>query len=255
MQEREGFVMAKPQHVLALGFGEAFDSLATRLLLLNFRAARAALADDGMRALERSGEPIRAVLLSIPHALGDLGFALGRLRDRAPGIPLRFIAVGRRPSPPGLEEIRSAGVEFSLWEPFDDSALRFVLNAAFQDPGNGELRKVQRAPTTMLARVFSSVGQKAALVYNLSEEGAFLETLRPTSSKGHVRVELPLPSGTVTLEAQVVTTNVPGNIQKAHLPMGMGVVFVDVPEETRRTLAEFVEALAENFHISEPGPT
>jgi len=246
---------ARHQHVLALGFGEAFDSLASRLLLLNFRAIRAALADDGMRKLERSVEPVRAVLLSIPHALGDLGFALGRLRDRAPGRSLRFIALGRRPSPSGLEELRSAGVEFTLWEPFDDGALRFVLNAAVRDPSSGEFRNVQRTPTAMLARVFSSVGQKAALVYNLSEEGAFLETLRPTSSKGHVRVELPLPSGTVTLEAQVVTTNVPGNIQKTHLPMGMGVAFVDVPEETRRTLAEFVEALAENIQISKPDPT
>ena len=89
------------QHVLALGFGEAFDSLAGRLLLLNFRATRAATVDDGVRVVERIGEPIRAVLLSVPHALGDLGFALGRLRDHAPSA-LRFVAVGRRPSPPGL---------------------------------------------------------------------------------------------------------------------------------------------------------
>ena len=249
MQEREGFVTSKPQHVLALGFGEEFEPLAARLLLLNYRAARAALADDGMRALERSGEPIRAVLLSIPHGLGDLGLTLDRLRDRAPGSSLRFIAVGRRPSAPVLEELRSAGVEFALWEPFDDSALRFALNATVHDPGSGALRRVQRAPTTMLARIFSSVGQKAALVYSLSEGGAFLETLRPTSSKGHVRVELPLPSGTVTLEAQVMTTNVPGNLRNPHLPMGMGVVFVDVPEEDRRALAELVEGLAENFRI------
>jgi hypothetical protein len=250
MQEREDCVMGKPRRVLALGFGEEFELLSARLLLLNFRAVRAELADEGVRAMERSGEPIRSVLLSIPHALGDLDFALDRLRDRAPGTSLRFVAVGPRPSPRELEELRSAGVEFSLWEPFDDSALRFVLNAAVRDPVSGELRKVQRAPHAMLARVFSGAGQKAALVYNLSEHGAFLETLRPTSAKGHVRVELPLPSGTVTLEAEVVSTNVPGNLQKPHVPMGMGVVFVDVPEEIRRNLAELVDALAEEFYIA-----
>ena len=245
----------KRRRVLALGFGEEFEPLSARLLLLNYRAVRAALADDAMRTLERSGEPVCAVLLSIPHALGDLDFALGRLRDRASGSGLRFIAVGPRPDPGEREELRSAGVEFSLFEPFDDSALRYVLNAAVYGPGSGALRKVTRAPTSMMARVFSGAGQKAALVYSLSEGGAFLETLRPTSSKGHVRVELPLPNGTVTLEAQVVNTNVPGNLHKSHQPMGMGVVFVDVPEETRRNITELVEALAEDFYVTKPDPS
>ena len=192
------------------------------------------------------------LLLAVPHALGDLSFALDRLRDHAPTPYLRFAAAGPEPGPRELEELREAGVEFALWKPFDDAALRFVLNEALQDPHSGESRNVLRAPTAMLARVFSAAGQKAALVYNLSERGAFLETLRPTSAKGHVRVELPLPTGTVTLAARVVTTNVPGNIQKPNLPMGMGVEFTDVPEETRHALAEHVEAMAERYRIDKP---
>jgi hypothetical protein len=50
----------------------------------------------------------------------------------------------------------------------------------------------------------------------------------------------------------VATTNVPGNIQKPNLPMGMGVEFTDVSEETRRILAEHVEALADRFRIDKP---
>ena len=246
--------MGKPQHVLALGFGGGFDVLAGRLLLLNFRAVRAASTEDGVRVLERSGEPIRVALLAVPQALGDLGFALERLRERAPAPYLHFVAAGQEPGRRELEELHRAGVEFALWEPFDDAALRFVLNEAHQDPNSGESRNVPRAPTAMLARVFSAAGQKAALVYNLSEQGAFLETLRPTSAKGHVRVELPLPAGTVTLAARVVTTNVPGNIQKPNLPMGMGVEFTEVPEEARHTLAEHVGAMAGRYRIEKPEP-
>jgi hypothetical protein len=249
---REVSAVAKHRHVLALGFGDEFESLAGRLLLLGFRAVRATLAEDGVRALKRSGEPIRAGLLSVPHSMGDLGFALDRLREHASTPFLRFVAAGPEPGPRELEELREAGVEFGLWKPFDAAALRFVVNEALREPHRVESRRMLRAPTTMLARVFSAAGQKAALVYNLSEGGAFLETLRPTSTKGHVRIELPLPAGTVTLEAQVATTNVPGNIQKPNLPMGMGVEFTDVPEETRRTLAEHVEALADRFRIDEP---
>ena len=68
-------------------------------------------------------------------------------------------------------------------------------------------------------------------------------------AKGRVRVELQLRGGAVSLEAQVLTTNVPGNIQKANMPMGMGVEFLDVPEEARHALAEQVEAMAERFRI------
>jgi hypothetical protein len=254
MQGQEGFAMGKPQHVLALGFGREFDVLAGRLLLLNFRAVRAASTEDGVRTLKRTGEPIRAALLAVPQMLGDLSFALGRLRDQAPTPYLHFVAAGPQPGRQELEELRRAGVEFALWTPFDDAALRFVLNEALQDPNSGESRNVLRVPTGMLARVFSAAGQKTALVYNLSERGAFLETLRPTSAKGHVRVELPLSTGTVTLEARVVTTNVPGNIQKRSLPMGMGIEFTDVSEETRHTLAEHVGGMAERYRIEKPDP-
>jgi len=246
--------MARPLPILALGFGEEFDALAGRLLLLGFRPVRATSTEDRVRALDRGGEAIRAVLLSVPHSLGDLGSALGRLRDHASSNGLCFVATGPRPGPRELEELGEAGVEFALWTPFEDAALRFVLNEAAQDAQIAEHRRAVRAPTQLLARVFSSAGQKAALVYALSERGAFLETLRPTSTKGHVRVELPLPSGTFTLDARVVVTNVPGNLQKTNLPMGMGVEFIDVPDETRRALAEYAEARADEIRIGKPAP-
>jgi len=241
--------MAKYQHVLAVGFGADFDPLAGRLLLLSFRAVRVSSTEEAMRTLEHSGEPIRAALLCVPHRLGDLSFALGRLHEHAPDQSLRFIAVGSRPSPPELKKLRKAGVEFALWQPFDDAALRFVLNQATHKAGESESREKLRAPTTMVARVFSQAGQKAALVYNLSEGGAYLETHRPTAASGHVRVELPLPTGTVTLDARVVTTNVTGNVTRSNLPMGMGVEFIAVPNDIRHNLAEYVEALAAAFRI------
>ena len=53
----------------------------------------------------------------------------------------------------------------------------------------------------------------------------------------------------MALEARVLTTNVPGNIQKTPMPMGMGVEFLEVPEEARRALADQVEAMADRFRI------
>jgi hypothetical protein len=249
MEGGEALSMIKHQHVLAVGFGPDFDPLAGRLLLLGFRAVRVSSTEEAMRALERAGEPIQGAMLCVPHRLGDLGFAVSRMRERAPSRALRLVAVGPRPSPPELEELRKAGVEFALWQPFDDAALRFVLNQAIHQVGESEGRRKLRAPTTMVARIFSQAGQKAALVYNLSESGAYLETHRPTGASGHIRVELPLPSGTVTLDARVVSTNVPGNVSRSNLPMGMGVQFVNVPDDVCQKLAEHVEALAAAFRI------
>jgi hypothetical protein len=244
--------MARHRHILTLGFGDEFESMSDRFLDLGFRAVRATLAEDGVRALARCGEPIRAVLLAVPHALGDLGFALDRLREHAPTPVLRFAATGSEPGPSELEELGEAGVELALWKPFDDAALRFVLNEALRDPHRIESRRELRAPTAMTARVLSAAGTKSARVYNLSAGGAFLETPRPTPARGRVSVELPLPSGTLAVEAQVATTNVPGNIQKPSLPMGMGVEFTDLSEEARRALTEHVDALADRFRIRAP---
>jgi hypothetical protein len=240
--------------LLALGFGDGFNALAGRLRVLNYVALRADLTEEGVRALQRSGAPIRAVMLSSRHSLGDLSFALDRLRGHAPTGLLRFVAAGPRAGHAALGELSRAGVEFALWDPYDDAALRFVLNQASHDPRIEESRRSPRVPTRMLARVFSHVGEKTALVYNISEEGAFLETPRPTCDKGHIRLEIPLPSGTVTLAAQVITTNVPGNIEKNNLPMGMGLRFIDVPKEIRKALAEHVAATTELFRIGKPNP-
>ena len=109
--------MAKHQYVLALGFGEEFDSLAGRLLLLNFRAARAESIEEGVCALEQSAEPIRAVLFAIPHSLGDLSVALDRLRDHGSTPQLRFVPAGPQPGRRELEELRRAGVEVVRYYP------------------------------------------------------------------------------------------------------------------------------------------
>jgi hypothetical protein len=106
-----------------------------------------------------------------------------------------------------------------------------------------------RVPATMGGTVRSSTGEKRVNVYNLSVGGAYLETLRPTAEGGNITLHLPLPSGAVELPARVVSTNVPGNLSRANLPMGMGIQFVDSPPDAHSALTGYVEERKAEFEI------
>ncbi len=237
----------KRNPVLLLGFGDQHDALAGRLILLGLRALRAPSLRAGRHLLEETEERVDAALIPVALAAPTLGQELEPLRAVRPGIG--FVVTGPRPGPEAVDWLRKAGVRLCLWEPTDDGALRFVVNQALFDSTRGESRGELRVPTAMVARVFSAAGEKVALVYNLSEGGAYLETHRPTNVGGHVRVELPLPERKQTVQARVVSANVPGNLQRPNLPLGMGVTFTDLEAEQRDAVRRFIEGRAAHFRL------
>ena len=139
------------------------------------------------------------------------------------------------------QKLRSAGVDWALYDAFSDTELRFLLNQATHDGGKGERREELRIPTTLTAKVKSATGTKVAMVYNLSVTGSYLETLRPSQGGIRVTVELPLPAGTLELPATVVSTNVTGNLRRENLPRGMGVRFENLSREVEAALLQYIE--------------
>jgi hypothetical protein len=85
------------------------------------------------------------------------------------------------------------------------------------------------------------------MVYNLSTGGAYLETMRPSQVGIKVAVEMPLPWNTLDLEAEVVSTNVTGNLRKENLPRGMGVKFLGLSKSNEVVLAKYVDERAQAF--------
>jgi PilZ domain len=228
--------MRKLGFVLLVGFGTEQESISGRLFLLNFRPVRAANLFEARTAFAEPGRSIGAVLIYSGLAFREE--EARALREQAGDRP-RFVVVGPRPG--DVKIWKDAGVELGLFEPFVDSELRFVLNEATHDPAEWATRADPRVPTPLIARVHSATGTKAAIVYNLSISGAYLETPRPTASGGHVRLELSLPSGPLEIEAAVVTSNVPGNLQRPNLPTGMGVQFCDPAPEAKAALQAYVD--------------
>jgi hypothetical protein len=58
-----------------------------------------------------------------------------------------------------------------------------------------------------------------------------------------VQIELHLPTSpeAVAVAADVIFTNVPGNLQRPNLPLGMGVSFQDIDAEARQAIARYVD--------------
>ncbi len=185
--------------------------------------------------------PIRAALVSSEPRAAELARVLQALREAARLPGLRFIAVGPRPSDEMRQKLRSAGVDWALYDAFTDTELRFLLNQASHDGRKGDRREELRVPTTLVAKVKTPMGTKVAMVYNLSSTGAYLETLRPSQPGARVSVELPLPSGTLDLAASVMSTNVTGNLRRENLPRGMGVRFDGLSGDHEAALVHYIE--------------
>ena len=201
-----------------------------------YRPLTAKSPEQALRMVEDSRFAICAAMLAPDFPFADLSRALAAMRIAAGARHLRFLALGERPAPDMLMRLRDASVELALWEPYDDGRLRFQLNRALAAPEQESLRRSQRAPTDWRARVMSGGREKEALVYSVSPGGAFLATPRPSMRGACVSVVLPLPAGNLSLEGRVLYTNVPGNLQRPDLPVGMGVAFEEPSAEAEREL-------------------
>ena len=84
-----------------------------------------------------------------------------------------------------------------------------------------------------------TAGRHNASTPKLTREtnGAYLATARPSPRNSTLELKVPLPSGAVKLGARVAMTNVPGNLMRENLPVGMGIRFVLGGEHHHHQLA------------------
>jgi hypothetical protein len=234
--------------VLLYAFEKDHDLLAGRLVLLGVRPLRATSADEAAALISRQREGVRVALAPSTLTANRVG-DLARMSQAAGPRGLRVVVVGERPSPADYARLRAGGAALCVWNPFTDAELRFVVNLALYDRTRGEVRQQVRVPTNLMARFRSGAGEKPALVYNLSTGGAYLETPRATMVGAAIQVTFPLPDGAVTVEARVVSTNVPGNLERQKLPRGMGVEFQNLAELPREAIAKYVAQRLRSYEL------
>jgi len=235
--------------MLVLDAGSAhMRRLAVRLRRMGYAVQPAKTPDSAERTLRHQGRSIGAVVIPVDLPAFDLGAALRFLRRLEPSGELSFVAGGHKPESESCALLRDAGVELALWEPVDDHSLRFQANRALSGSEivRGE-RTVLRAPTNWSVSVWAGERRKPARIYTLSSGGAFLTTGRPSLPGTEVQVELPFKSTPMLVSARVVMTNVPGNLMRDNLPVGMGVCFEDAPANVRSALSIWAQRRLENL--------
>ncbi|HYB12915.1 MAG TPA: PilZ domain-containing protein [Myxococcota bacterium] len=238
--------MAATRSILLLdGANHRLSAVAERLPLLGFSAVRAKTPEEALQLVESPRYDFGAALLPPDLPVANLAGALQVLRERG-AHRLVCIAIGSKPGAEGLDRLRSAGVELAVWNPIDDATLRFQMNRALFAFQGESLRREVRAPTDLRVRFSAGGRQKEASLYTLSARGAFLATPRPSLRGASVAVELPLAEN-LAVGGRVLYTNVPGNLQRTTLPLGMAVEFTALTPEAensiRRSVAQRALAL------------
>lgn len=232
--------MTLSDRILVLGGGSRMAKLAQQVQSLGREPVAFDRIEEAIDALADRPRRIAAGLLSAEYPIADLKGEAKALQRLGPEGRVSLIACGSPADRGTRRRLRSAGVRLALWEPFDDGTLRFQINRALNGDGDDHHRTNARVPTYLLARVFFGDRSRDAVVYSLSVGGAFLETPRAMLAGAHVRIDLRLPSGAMQLESTVLYANVPGNLQRPNLPLGMGVRFVDLGKPERKTLGAYV---------------
>lgn len=236
--------MATLEPILLLGFQDGATGLAARLLPLGYRAIRLTRPEEVTAQLDED-KSLRGGLVHVGGGRPAREVLAAQGKQVAEG----WILVGPAPAPEERVAWRAAGLRHVLVEPYDEHELRFLLNLASHDPEQFEGRREPRVPGTLTVRVFSGTGQRAAVLYNISRGGAYLETPRPTMAGGKVRLQIPLPDGPLELTAEVVTNNVPGNLQRRRMPVGMGLRFADLDDAGREALDRYVRDRLRRYEL------
>ena len=213
-----------------------------RVRNLGYRAVRAKTTEEAHQILVDPRFAIGAAVIPPDMPALDLRGALRALSQLASVEELTFLVHGQRPFSQRRRELAQAGVGLALWDPVDAHTLRFQLNRVFA--GNVPLRgrrRALRAPAAWRVDLRLGRRQKEARVYTISARGVYLATKAPALRGVSLDVELPLPLGTVQAAGRVAMTNVPGNLMKQILPVGMGVRFDSVSAEAEALLQVYAE--------------
>jgi hypothetical protein len=146
-------------------------------------------------------------------------------------------------------ELRQAGVLLSVWEGYDEGVLRFQLNRLISGENQSAVRGSRRAPVHTPVRILVGGREKAGVLYSVSEGGCFIDSPRASMDGAQLQTLFVLEERSFDLEGVVAFTNVPGNLQRPNLPLGMGVQFQDIPEAVGQSLAEFIRNRIESLEV------
>jgi CheY-like chemotaxis protein len=214
------------------------EALATHLVRLGVEPIRVENLEEAAEVVKSNQYTIRGVILPASLSGTDVKNAMKAIHRREP--MLAAMAYGKAPEPRQRIHLQRAGVLLALWDGFDEGVLRFQINRLVTRDSDHSLRNSRRAPVHAPIRMLTGGREKEGVLYSLSEGGCFIETPRASMEGAQLRLNFRLADVDYGLDGEVAFSNVPGNLQRPNLPLGMGVRFQEMPDEARWQLADFI---------------
>jgi len=214
------------------------DLLATQLVRIGIEPIRVDDLASAVETVKSKEYAIRAVL--VPSGLPGKAIlkAMKSMRRREPILPA--MVYGKIPNAAERKILQKAGILLALWDGYDEGMLRFQINRLVAGDGKHSIRHSRRAPVHLPVRVVVGGREKQGTLYSVSVGGCFIET--PRASMDGARLQLSFQLGEIgfAVDGTVAFSNVPGNLQRPNLPLGMGVRFDELPEEAHAAMADFI---------------
>ncbi|MCR9093346.1 MAG: PilZ domain-containing protein [bacterium] len=226
---------------------ERTESLAAGLVRLGVEPIRVPDLADAVATVKAKEYAIAAILVPSDANGSDLRKALKSMRRREPVMPA--MAYGKAPEGKQAAALRDAGVLLALWDDYDEAMLRFQANRLLSGDTQSSARRSRRVPMAAPVRVRVGTREKDGVLYSLSEGGCFIETPRASMDGARLTLHFELEERPYELTGEVVFANVPGNLQRPNLPLGMGVRFDPIPETALGSLEQFIQRRAEALEI------
>ncbi len=223
------------------------ETLSRQMVRMGIEPIRVSDFDEAVDTIKSKQYAISAVLVPSESDGHRMRKAFKSMRRREPMLPA--MAYGKVPERSQRKLLRQAGVYLSLWDGYDQGVLRFQINRLISGENQSAVRGSRRVPIHVPVRILVGGREKEGVLYSLSESGCFIESSRASMDGARLRMIFMLGQREVEVHGVVIFANVPGNLQRPNLPLGMGVRFDDVPEPIRRSLAEFVGERLDSLEV------
>ena len=227
----------------------SLGDVALRLLRLRIDVFYAKDPTEAWLLAQQEADRIQTLLFPLTVAMERISEIAACLRSKAPEVLRALVVVGQRPDETARERLRKECVEWALWEPYDESALRSIVSASMRPDFESGPRGEARLPTTLLARAFAGTRRRDAIVSTLSSVGAFLEAPSLFPEETRITLEIALPHGSLLVKARVVHTSYPNTEAPMAQPNGMGVEFMNLASAEEERLLGFLKEIEDQFLV------
>lgn len=223
------------------------ETLAAQLVRMGIEPIRVGELGEATRLVASRSYFFAGVLVPTSLSAARVAKALETMRQTESVLPA--MAYGKAPDPAHRKTLRQAGVLLALWDGYDEGTLRFQINRLTSGEQLSAARTSRRVPTHVPARVLVGGREKQGVLYSLSEGGCFVETPRASMEGARLRTLFALDGEHFELDGIVAFANVPGNLQRPNLPLGMGIQFDHPDAVTTNAIARVIHERLESLEV------